>query len=69
MNFDFQTLVAGGFFGIIGYGAWRYGRKQGSLRHMLLAVSLMAFPYFIDGLWPVLGTGSVLGFLLFWPRL
>jgi len=40
------TLFFGFIFGIIGYASWRYGRKQSSERHLVLAVMLIAFSYF-----------------------
>jgi len=55
------------FFSMVGWAAWRYGKATSSDRHMYLAVALMGFGYFISHFWAVLGIGSVLTLLLFWP--
>lgn len=67
MNMDITTLMLGALFGIAGWSAWRYGKQTASARHMILGVVLMAFPYFIPGLWPSLLVGAVLTVFLFWP--
>jgi hypothetical protein len=67
MTLDPHAIAISIFFGFVGYAAWRYGRKTDSIRHMLLAGALMAFPYFISGFWPTALIGVVLISFLFWP--
>lgn len=66
-SFDMKTVVAGIFFSLVGFSAWRYGRHSQSGRHMILAVVLMAYPYFVPGFWWSLLVGSSLTVFLFWP--
>ncbi|MBI2343288.1 MAG: hypothetical protein HYV02_02950 [Deltaproteobacteria bacterium] len=67
MSFDMSAIVVGIFFGFIGFGAWRYGRRALSGRHMLLGVALMVFGYFIPNPWAACVVGGLLTLLLFWP--
>ena len=54
-------------FGIIGYAAYRYGKKSGGTRPMLIGVALMVYPYFIDQTWLLyaIGGGLCLGLYVF----
>ncbi len=67
MSFDLTNIFLGILFGGVGFVAWRYGRHKQSARHMLLAVILMVFPYFLSNIWVLLLVGSGLTFFLFWP--
>ncbi len=67
MHFDPYNLWLGFVFGMAGLAAWRYGRHVQSARHMILAVCLMGFSYFIPNVWATLAVGGVLTLLLFWP--
>jgi len=67
MNFDPTSLWLAFVFGLIGYAAWRYGGKQQSLRHRLLGLSLMLFPYFVGEAWSLAAIGTALSVFLFWP--
>ena len=67
ISLDPYNIFFGMLFGIIGYGAWRYGRNTQSERHLILAILLMTFSYFVNTLWITLGLGSILTLLLFWP--
>ena len=40
-------LVGGLVFGAIGFVALAYGKRQASVRTMLLGVALMVYPYFV----------------------
>ena len=66
-SIHFAPIFIGIAFSLVGWGAWRYGRRIQSGRHMILAVALMAYPYFVWNTWWSLATGSVLTGLLFWP--
>lgn len=67
MSFDTSSLFCGLFFGVIGYAAWRYGRRMTSVRHLLLGLVLMVYGYFIPNVWLNVSVGAVLTLLLFWP--
>lgn len=69
MEFDASSLFFGIIFGIVGVGAFQYGRNTHSGRHMILGLLLMAYPYFIPGAWLTFLIGALLTSLLFWPPL
>ena len=50
-------------FGLIGFAAWRYGRKASLGMTKWLGVALMFFPYFIAETWLlyVVGVGLCIG--------
>lgn len=66
-GFEMKTIVVALFFSIVGYCAWRHGRHAQSGRHMILAVLLMVYPYFVWNFWWSLIAGSALTVFLFWP--
>ena len=55
------------FFGIVGYAAWRYGKKQDLATVKWLGVALMLYPYAISQTWLhyVFGAGLCLGLYVF----
>jgi len=57
----FGSLV----FGVIGFGAFMYGKKTAGLRAMLIGFALMVFPYFIDPTWLLYAIGTALTAALF----
>jgi energy-coupling factor transporter transmembrane protein EcfT len=67
MDLNFGTIFVGILFSLVGFAAWRYGRMKQSIRHLLLAVALMVFGYFVPNPWLGLLIGGVLTGLLFWP--
>jgi hypothetical protein len=73
---DLKTLEAMGFtlpspaylfgailFGIIGYAAYRYGKKTALERTKWLGVALMLYPYLISATWLLylIGAGLCVG--------
>lgn len=60
------VLFAGLLFGMIGTGAFMYGKRQGSAAHMLLGVGLMAYPYFIADTLALYAVGFLLTAALFY---
>lgn len=44
-------------FGITGFAAFRYGKKNGRLSPMLLGLVLMLYPYFISQTWAIYAVG------------
>jgi energy-coupling factor transporter transmembrane protein EcfT len=52
----------------VGFAAFRYGRKNGEPRPLLLGLALMAYGYFVTNAWVSLAIGAALTLLLFYPR-
>jgi hypothetical protein len=55
-------------FGLIGFAAFRYGKKNGEPRPLFLGIALMAYGYFVSNVWLSLGIGALLTLALFFPR-
>jgi len=66
-DFSLATILIAVFFGIVGFAAFRYGRKNGEPRPVVLGIGLMAYGYFVSNVWLSLGIGAVLTLLLFFP--
>lgn len=64
MSFEPYSLLAIVFFSIIGIGALGYGRKLGLWQPAAIGLGLMAFPYFVSGVWLLWLVGSGLCVLL-----
>jgi hypothetical protein len=62
------TIVIAVFFSLVGFAAFRYGKKNGEPRSLFLGIALMAYGYFVSNAWISLGIGAVLTLLLFFPR-
>ena len=62
------TVLIAVVFGIVGYMAFRHGRKNSEPRTLFLGIALMAYGYFVSNAWISLGIGAVLTLLLFFPR-
>jgi hypothetical protein len=62
------TIVVAVVFGLVGFAAFRYGRKNGEPRPLVIGIALMAYGYFVSNAWISLGIGAVLTLLLFVPR-
>lgn len=60
LSFDVPSLIAGLVFGIVGLYVFRRGRKESSMRLVMLGLALMIYPYFVDGA----TLNWVVGFLL-----
>lgn len=67
-EFSVATLVLALFFGLVGFAAFRYGRKNQEPRPLFIGIALMAYGYFVTNAWVSLVVGSVLTLLLFFPR-
>jgi hypothetical protein len=64
------NLFGSVMFGIIGFAAYRYGRKAGSFNPMIFGVTLMVYPYFIARTWLLyaIGLGLCAGLYLLRDR-
>jgi hypothetical protein len=67
-GFSVSTLVLAVFFGLVGFAAFRYGRKTSEPRPLLLGIALMAYGYFVTNAWVSLAIGTALTLALFFPR-
>ena len=54
------ALFASLLFGVIGAGAFMYGRKMVLWKPMVFGVVLMAYPYFVPQTWLIYAIGCVL---------
>ena len=62
------TIVIAVFFGLVGFAAFRRGKKDGDPRRLFLGIALMAYGYFVSNAWLSLGIGVILTVLLFFPQ-
>jgi len=46
-GFNWANLIGGVIFSIIGWSAFRYGKREKSVRPMAIGAALMIYPYFI----------------------
>ncbi|MES2019399.1 MAG: hypothetical protein V4484_23155 [Pseudomonadota bacterium] len=53
-------LFGGFIFSVIGFAAFRYGKKMESMNAMLIGVALMLFSYFISATWLLYLIGAAL---------
>lgn len=67
-GFSLYTILLAVFFGLVGFAAFRYGRKNSEPRPLFLGIALMAYGYFVTNAWVSLAIGSVLTLALFFPR-
>ena len=62
------TIVVAVFFSLVGFVAFRYGKKNNEPRQLFLGIALMAYGYFVSNAWVSLAIGAGLTALLFFPR-
>jgi len=67
-GFSIYTILLAVIFGLIGFVAFRYGRKNSEPRPLFLGIALMAYGYFVTNVWVSLAIGSALTLALFFPR-
>lgn len=51
-------LIGAILFGIIGYAAYRYGKKASNQAVKWIGVALMLYPYAISGTWQLYAVGA-----------
>ncbi len=66
-DFSLATILFAVLFGLVGFAAFRYGRKNDEPRPLFLGIALMAYGYFVSNAWVSLGIGTLLTILLFFP--
>lgn len=59
------NIFASIIFGSIGFAAFIYGKKQSSLKALVIGMVLMVYPYFVPNTAAVYAIGVVLSLALF----
>jgi len=54
---DSSLLMWGVLFGAVGYGFFRYGKKQGAFVPLVVGITLCVFPYFINNVYLLVAIG------------
>jgi hypothetical protein len=67
-GFSLATILLAVFFGLVGFAAFRYGKKNGEPKPLFIGIALMAYGYFVTNAWVSLAIGTVLTLALFFPR-
>jgi uncharacterized YccA/Bax inhibitor family protein len=67
-GFSLATIAVAVVFGLVGFAAFRYGKKNGEPRQLFLGIALMAYGYFVTNVWLSLAIGALLTLFLFFPR-
>jgi len=62
------NMVAYIIFGMIGFAAFIYGKKNASWRPMLIGLALTVYPYFLSGTLSIYLAGIVLTAILYFWR-
>ena len=62
------TIFVAAIFSLVGFAAFRFGRRNDEARPMLLGAALMVYGYFISDAWVSLAVGCVLTSLIFLRR-
>ena len=63
------AYIAGAIaFGLAGWVAWRWGRKNTQPLTMWLGVALMVYPYVISSTWMLYATGCALCVAIAWDH-
>ena len=55
-------------FSLIGFAAFRYGKKMTNMAVMLTGVVLMVYPYLVSATWLLYAVGAGLCVALYWFR-
>ena len=65
MNFDADWLILSLIPGGIGFVLLAYGKKAGRWPHAVAGVLFLAYPYFTDTIWSLVGVGAAIGAALY----
>jgi hypothetical protein len=64
-SISIATIVIAVVFSIVGFAAFRYGRKNGEPKPLILGIALMGYGYFVSNPWISFGIGALLTLFLF----
>ena len=67
-GFSIWTIVLALVFSLVGWIAFRNGRKNHEPKPIFIGIALMAYGYFVTNAWVSLAIGSALTLALFFPR-
>ncbi len=67
-NFSWPNLIGGFIFGVIGWYAFNYGRKERSYKPLMIGLVLMVFPYLVSNTILLYVIGVVISSLLYFWR-
>jgi MFS family permease len=67
-GFSIWTIVFAVVFGLVGWMAFRHGRRNHEPKPIFIGIALMAYGYFVSNAWVSLAIGSALTLALFFPR-
>jgi len=62
------SIAVAVFFSLVGFAAFRYGKKNSEPKPLFLGIALMAYGYFVSNVWISIGIGALLTLSLFFPR-
>ena len=65
MNFDADWLILSLIPGGIGFVLLAYGKKAGRWPHAVAGLLFLAYPYFTDTIWSLVGVGAAIGLALY----
>jgi len=65
VNFDADWLILSLIPGGIGFVLLAYGKKAGRWPHALAGVLFLAYPYFTETIWSLVGVGTAIGLALY----
>ena len=65
MKFDADWLILSLIPGGIGFVLLAYGKKAGRWPHALAGVLFLAYPYFTETIWSLVGVGTAIGLALY----
>lgn len=60
LDFSPSVLIAGLIFGVVGFYAFRIGKKNSNLKLVILGMILMVYPLFVSGAKMTWGIGILL---------
>jgi hypothetical protein len=67
-GFSLATILLALVFSLVGFAAFRYGKKNNEPRPLFLGIALMAYGYFVSNAWTSLAIGALLTLLIFFPQ-
>lgn len=68
MDFSFSNLAAGIIFGSFGLYSLKRGKRNSDALDIIIGVTLMIYPYFVENAWINWSLGSALLFFVYKRR-
>ena len=60
MDLSPGTLFASIVIGAVGFALFVYGKKQQRIPQLVTGIALMGYPYFVSGVWAMVGVAVAL---------